>query len=115
MDGSWIFTAEDIETFFNEDYVKQSIECKKNAIVYDFMSNDVKKENSVCSIYDYADIGKEEADQICKEMLDLVNSNQFGKFRFSYAYNHTKKMVRIILTGSIMGIHALMNQYFNNK
>jgi len=75
------------------------------------MCNDVKIENSVCSIYDYANIRCDEAENICKRMLELVNSNQYGKVTFSYSYNKKKNMVRIILTGTVTQITNLMNDF----
>ena len=113
IDGAWRFTTEDIESFFNEDFVKQSIQSKKNGIIYDYISNEVKNENSVCSIYDYTNIEKDEAENICKRMIELVNSNQYGKVTFSYSFNNKKKIVRIILTGAISNMNALIND-FNN-
>lgn len=111
IDGVWRFTTEDIETFLKEDFVNQSIQSKKNGIVFNYMSNDVKNESSVCSIYDFANIENDEAENICKRMIELVNSNQYGKVTFSYSFNGKKKMVRIILTGTIIKIHTLMNDF----
>jgi hypothetical protein len=91
--------------------VNQSIQGKKNGIIFNYMSNDVKIENSVCSIYDYINIEKDEAESICKKMIELVNSNQYGKVIFSYSFNGKKKIVRIILTGAIIKIDALMNDF----
>jgi hypothetical protein len=111
VEGAWRFTAEDLETFFKEDFVNQSIQSKKNGIVYNYLSNDAKEENSVCSIYDYTNIERDEAEIICKRMVGLVNSNQYGKVMFSYSFNDKKKRVRIILTGAIMKICTLMNDF----
>jgi hypothetical protein len=110
-DGCWKFTAEEIAAFLKNDFVKQSIQSKKNGIIFDYMANDVKQEDMVCSIYDYNDVNQEEAEKMCTNMLELVNSNQYGNVRFSYEYDDKKKMVRVILTGSTNGIHNLMNQY----
>lgn len=111
IDGAWRFTTEDIETFLNEDFVNQSIQSKKNSIIFNYMSNDVKNENSVCSIYDYTNIQNDEAENICKRMIELVNSNQYGKVTFSYSFNGKKKIVRIILTGAITKVNALINDF----
>jgi hypothetical protein len=110
--GAWRFTTEDIETFLNEDFVSQSIQSKKNGIIFSYMSSDVKNENSVCSIYDYANIEKDEAEHICKRMIELVNSDQYGKVTFSYSYSGKEKIVRIILTGTITKINTLMNDFY---
>ena len=75
------------------------------------MSKEVKDEDSVCSIYDYSNIEHNKAEGICNKMMELVNSNQYGDIKFSYSYNGKKKMVRIILTGTIMKIHTFMNEF----
>lgn len=111
IEGAWRFTAEDVETFFKEVFVNQSIQSKKNGIVFNYMSNDAIEENSVCSIYDYTNIERDEAETICKRMMGLVNSNQYGKVMFSYSFNDKRKRVRIILTGAIMNICTLMNDF----
>ena len=36
-----------------------------------------------------------------------------GKVTFSYSYNGKKKIVRILLTGTMMDIHTLMNNFIN--
>ena len=73
--------------------------------------SDVKSENSVCSIYDYTNIENDEAESICKKMIELVNSNQYGKVMFSYSFDGKKKIARIILTGTTIKINALMSDF----
>lgn len=111
IDGVWKFTAEDIEKFLKNDFINQSIQSKKNSIVYEYMADDIKKENSVCSIYDYSNIGIEEAEKIRNKMIELINSNQYGNVKFSYTYKQKTKMVRVILTGTTIGICTLMNNF----
>ncbi|WMJ87195.1 helix-turn-helix domain-containing protein [Anaerocolumna sp. MB42-C2] len=113
IDGVWRFTADDIDKFFKVDFVNQSVQSKKYGIVFNYLSNEVKNENSVCSIYDYSNVDNDKAENICNRMIELVNSNQYGKVTFSYSYNGKKKIVRILLTGTIMDIHTLMNDFIN--
>ena len=51
--GYWQFTSDDISKFMNNDYVTQSLNTKRNSLIYDYILNDCKSINSVCSIYDY--------------------------------------------------------------
>lgn len=111
VDGAWRFTAEDIETFLEEDFVKQSLQSKRNSIVFKYMS-DVKKADSVCSIYDYVNIESKEAEDISKRLIDLVNSSQYGSVTFSYHYSGKKKSARIILLGTIINMNALMKEFY---
>lgn len=111
IDGTWQFTAEDIDTFFQHNYVKQSTQTKRNGIVFDFMSNDTKRENKVCSIYDYVIQDRKEAEEICNKLVVLINTNQYGNIIFSYQFQETKKLVRIIISGSTNNVADLMRDY----
>ncbi|MDF2821117.1 MAG: transcriptional regulator, MerR family [Clostridiales bacterium] len=111
IDGVWKFTTEDIDRILKNDFINQSIQSKKNGIVYEYMANDIKLVNTVCSIYDYNNIGNEEAKRMCSIIMDLINTNQYDSLKFSYSYNQKTKMVRIILTGTTNGIYNLMNTF----
>lgn len=111
VNGVWNFTAKDIDSFLKNRFINQNIQSKKNSIVYDYMAEDVKKENMVCSVYDYPGIEKEEAESIRNRILQLVNSDPYGSITFSYTYKGKTKMVRIILAGTTAGIHTLMNDF----
>jgi hypothetical protein len=113
VDGAWRFSTENIDSFFREESISQSIQSKKNGMVYEFMANDAKPMNMVCSLYDYTNMKSDEADDIYKKMVTLVNSNNYGHIKFSYAYNTKKKAVRIILIGDTLNIHNLMSDYFS--
>ncbi len=110
--GAWSFSNDHIEAFFKEPSVAQSIQSKKNGMVYEFMSNDIKHENMVCSMYDYPKKSSDEAEAIYEKLVNQINSNQYGPIRFSYAYNRKKEMVRIILIGNPIEIHKLMTEYY---
>jgi hypothetical protein len=111
IDGVWKFTTEDIDRILKNDFINQSIQSKKNGIVYEYMANDIKLVNTVCSIYDYNNIGNEEAKRMCSIIMELINTNQYDSLKFSYSYNQKTKMVRIILTGTTNGIYNLMNTF----
>lgn len=115
VDGAWKFSTEDIDSFFKEESVIQSIQSKKNGLVYDYMSNDAKSENMVCSLYDFTGLKNEEAEKIYKKIVTLVNSDNYGNIKFSYAYNGKKKAARIILIGNTSQIHNLMSEYFTSE
>jgi hypothetical protein len=115
VDGAWQFSTENIDSFFREESIIQSIQSKKNGIVYEFMSNDAKTENTVCSLYDYTNLKNDEAEKIYEKIVSLVNSNKYGNIRFSYAYSGKKKAARIILIGNTIEIHNLMSEYFTKN
>lgn len=113
VDGAWRFSAEDIDSFFNEESIIQSIQSKKNGMIYDYLLNDTKIDNMVCSLYDYANLKPDDAEKIYEKTVTLVNSNKYGNIRFSYSYNGKKKIARIILIGNIIEIHNLMTEFLS--
>lgn len=110
--GAWRFSSDHLDAFFKEPSVTQSIQSKKNGLIYDFISNDIKHENMVCSMYDYPKKSSADVEAIYEKLVNLINSNHYGPIRFSYAYNRKKEMVRIILIGDPIEIHKLMTEYY---
>lgn len=47
-DGIWLFSEEDLNRFFNENYIKESIKIKNHALINDFVFNNKKKDPSIC-------------------------------------------------------------------
>ena len=39
IDGNWSFTDEELDAFMSNPVVKQAIKTKRNAVVYDFLSD----------------------------------------------------------------------------
>ena len=97
INGYWQFTDDKITKFMNNDYVSQSLNAKRNALIYDYMLNDTKPTNSVCSIYDHPIESNIETTSLYNKLVKKINSIEYDKLKFSY--NYSNKMVRIILIG----------------
>ncbi len=109
VDGIWRFTPEDISAFVSHPTVKPSIQAKNKAIVLDFLANDGKKENEICTVLDlYVD--EAEADEISEFFCNKINSYNCAKIRFSYERNgrHT----RVILSGYEDVVMEMLNAYY---
>ena len=52
VDGAWRFTAEQFGSFLAQDMVRSSVQAKANAVVYDFLITDRRKESAACLILD---------------------------------------------------------------
>ncbi|MBX9146128.1 MULTISPECIES: hypothetical protein [unclassified Clostridium] len=104
--GYWQFTSDDISKFMNNDYVTQSLNTKRNSLIYDYILNDCKSINSVCSIYDYPVENNVEAKSLYNKILKKINSNEYNNLKFSY--NYSNNMVRIILIGDPNEINELI-------
>ena len=74
IDGMWQFTAENISDFISNPIVKPSIQAKNKAIVFDFLADDHKKEDSICTILDLH-VSAAEADKISAFSIDLLSSS----------------------------------------
>ena len=51
--GYWQFTSDDISKFINNDYVTQSLNTKRNSLIYDYILNDCKSIKSVWSTFKF--------------------------------------------------------------
>ena len=92
-------------------YFPFSVHCyiiiyKRNSLIYDYILNDCKSINSVCSIYDYPVENNVEAKSLYNKILKKINSNEYNNLKFSY--NYSNNMVRIILIGDPNEINELI-------
>ena len=94
--GQWLFTEEDISSFVSHPSVHPSIQAKNRAIIYDFLGNDRKKTNEICTIMDFY-ISQDEASEIVQNICTTISTSNLENIRFSYECHdqHT----RIILCG----------------
>lgn len=99
-DGVWLFSEEDIEKFMNENYIKQSIQIKNNALINDFIINNRKNNVSMCCIYDYPAESEEVGKIICEKVMKEINTNEFSNIAMSYNFDLKNKIVRLIVIGS---------------
>ncbi|MDO4865059.1 MAG: helix-turn-helix domain-containing protein [Clostridia bacterium] len=53
IDGIWTFTDEDIQDFLALPAIRQSVEARRNAPVFDFLADNFKRANRACVILDY--------------------------------------------------------------
>ena len=108
IDGNWSFTEEELDTFISNPAVKQAIKTKRNAIVYDFLSDPFKKVNRICTIMDLP-VSEAEALETAKFFCGLVNSNGSD---ITFTYNQEKGFARFILSGSEDQVTDFMKAYY---
>ena len=109
IDGMWQFTAENISDFISNPIVKPSIQAKNKAIIFNFLADDHKKEDSICTILDLH-VSAAEADKISAFFCEQISHINSGNIRFSYERNRTNS--RIILSGSEEAVQELLNAYY---
>lgn len=112
IDGIWKFTEEEVDAFLSDSNVKPSIQAKKNAIVYDFLLDNHKKNNEICSVLDFC-VGDDEATEIsnffCKAVTECAKGTNA---RFSFEKNGEN--VRVILKGKEDAVMEIMKQYYES-
>lgn len=110
QEGIWMFTLEEIGAFFSDPGVKASIRTKRNAVVYDYLLDDHKTDNEICSILDFC-VDDREAVRISEFFSNAANQiEDAGRFRFSY--DKSGNCVRVILKGSAEQVMKIMNNYY---
>lgn len=110
IDGVWRFTEENFSEFIANPNIKPSIQAKNKAIIYDFLAQNDKKLNEICSIIDlYVDT--EEAEEISAFFCNTINSYDAGGIRFSF--EREGKNVRVILRGHEDAVMDILNAYYH--
>ena len=108
VDGNWSFTDEELDAFMSNPIVKQAIKTKRNAVVFDFLSDPFKKGNRICTIMDLP-VSDAEALETANFFCELIKKN--GK-DIKFAYNPEKGFSRFILTGSEDQVADFMKAYY---
>lgn len=105
-DGVWQFTAENVEKFFTDPYVKEGIRIKRNSVVFDFLADRNKKEKRSCVILD-CPVSMQEggaiSDFFCRQMETVSD------VLFNYDWN--KGHCRVILSGAEEQVARILQAY----
>jgi len=110
IEGVWQFTEENFQSFVENPNVKPSIQAKSNAIVYDFMLDNHKKENEICMIVDFTE-EEDDAEEISSFFCEQINNNYVGGLKF--AFHKNGENYRVILKGYTEVVMKIMNDYYN--
>lgn len=105
--GVWQFTAEEIDYFFKEPFVKEGLRIKRSSLVFDFMADRSKKGERSCMIMDLpASVkkGKEISAFFCDKMNDASD--------VSFNYGWDNGICRVILAGAADSVADIMEAYY---
>ena len=106
-DGAWRFTAEQFGDFLRQDMVRASVQAKANAVVYDFLITDRRKESAACLILDQP--SAEDQEPGLREAL----SEQVNRLELRWAYRYQDGMARSILSGPQAALGELLARMKN--
>ena len=90
VEGVWQFTEEAVAAFMSRPAVRQSMEAKRNGVVFDFLADTARRENRACVILNFA--------------VDMED-------RFS---NH-RGITRVILSGPEDVVSGIMGAYYEGN
>lgn len=104
--GVWQFSAEDLEHFFQDPYVKEGLRIKHTGIVYDFLAGCRGKSGGTCVIMDIpADLkAQQKLSEFFCEQMSRASDAQF-------TLDWDGKTCRIILSGAEDQIARIMCEY----
>lgn len=112
VDGVWKFRLDDVGMFFSDPGVKASIRAKRNAVVYDYLQDNHKTSNEICSILDFC-VDDQEAKRI-SEFFVTASNLYTEDGNFSFHYEKSGRYVRVILRGSAERVMKVLNSYYSD-
>ena len=109
-DGIWKFTEEEFAEFIQNPYVKPSLQAKNKAIVFDFLAQNEKRTNEICTMIDvYTD--SHGAEEISSFFCNEINQRNESNLNFSFEKNGA--YIRVILRGYEDTVMEILNAYYN--
>lgn len=110
INGVWQLSAEDFCDMLNNPAVKPSIKAKNNAVVYDFLADEKKKTNKICTVIDL-NVDDGEAEEISQFFCDSVNNGNFEDIVFKF--EKKDRNVRVILSGADEAVFEMLKRYYD--
>lgn len=111
VDGLWKFTEEEFTEFLQNPYVKPSLQAKNKAIVFDYLAQNEKQINEICTIIDVCVSSHDEAEEISSFFCEEINKRNEENINFSFEKNGS--YARVILRGFEDTVMEILNTYYN--
>lgn len=105
--GMWEFTAEEIDRFFSEPFVKEGLRIKRSGVVFDFLAQRNRKEDRTCTILDIA-ASRKKGDRISAFFCERMNDA--SDVTFNYVWDNG--LCRVILSGKAASVADIMKAYY---
>ena len=109
-DGKWQFTAEDLDAFFHEPYIREGMRIRRNSTVFDFLADTDKKGKRACLILDLP-VSLAEGQKIssffCNEMQKAED--------VFFTFGHDRGQCRVILSGDLKQVMRIAEAYGSSR
>ncbi len=109
INGMWHFTADQFSSFISHPSVAPSIRAKRHSLVYDFLLDERKQNNELCTVLDISAASLPEANAISEFFCDAINRDFADSIRFNFSYQEGR--IRIILSGQETSMLELLSRY----
>jgi len=111
IEGAWRFTPEQLSTFMNDRNVLPGIRAKKNAIIYDFLSDTHRREQELCLMVDLPGV---DSRAVSLFFCDTINDGGYESIRFSFD-SLGGQTPRVILKGKPDQVLGLMQRFYEAR
>ena len=108
MNGAWQFSIEQLCDFMNDPNVLPGIRAKKNALVYDFLSENRRREQEMCLM---VDLPGEDSQTVASFFCETINASGYGSIHFSFD-SLGGQTPRVILKGDPQEVLGLMQRFY---
>ena len=108
IDGGWQFSEEHLGEFLRNPVAAPSIQAKRNALIFDFLADDCKQRDEMCTVIDRR-ATLDEANAKSEFFCDAINREWAGCIRFGVSFNGSH--ARAILTGPEDAVQQLLARY----
>ena len=109
-DGMWMFTAEQFHSYVQNPIVRQRLDTKQNAVVFDFLADTAKTTNQMCVTLDLP-VSDEEMVEIQSFFCEEMSQAHHAKF----VCRKIRGLVRVTLAGSEDDISRMLLKYYEKK
>lgn len=111
IEGAWRFTPEQLSTFMNDRNVLPGIRAKKNAIIYDFLSDSHRREQELCLM---VDLPGADSQAVSSFFCNAINDGGYESIRFSFD-SLGGQTPRVILKGKPDQVLGLMQRFYEAR
>lgn len=111
IEGAWRFTPEQLSTFMNDRNVLPGIRAKKNAIIYDFLSDSHRREQELCLM---VDLPGADSQAVSSFFCNAINDGGYESIHFSFD-SLGGQTPRVILKGKPDQVLGLMQQFYETR
>ena len=111
IEGAWRFTPEQLSTFMNDRNVLPGIRAKKNAIIYDFLSDSHRREQELCLM---VDLPGADSQAVSSFFCNVINDGGYESIRFSFD-SLGGQTPRVILKGKPDQVLGLMQRFYEAR